>query len=210
MSAAVSKLMICASLTLFVGNCVLLAYQYQVVNKFVSKNIYLDDVDNPYLEKLPVDFEKVAITVEPNDRFSLIDDKAWAATFPPKHGFSRLGPDGRAFAIALYHQLHCVNALRFSYTVARDGLVTDPEVLKNKVGHDNHCFQFLRQSIQCKADSSLVPILTNGNASLASMGFGITHRCRNWAQVKQFVYDNSVKWEGVQLFNGTSGRHVEN
>jgi hypothetical protein len=37
------KLMICASLTLFVGNCVLLAYQYQVVNKFVSKNIYLND-----------------------------------------------------------------------------------------------------------------------------------------------------------------------
>jgi Mycotoxin biosynthesis protein UstYa len=168
------------------------------------------EVDNPHLEKLPVDFEQVAITVEPNDRFSLIDDEAWAATFPPKHGFSRLGPEGRAFAVGLYHQLHCVNALRYSYTVARDGLVTDPEILRNKVGHDNHCFQFLRQSIQCKADNSLVPISTTRNASLASMGFGITHRCRNWGQVKQFVYDNVAKWEAVPLFNGTSGRHVEN
>ena len=168
------------------------------------------EVDNPHLEKLPVDFEQVAITVEPNNRFSLIDDEAWAATFPPKHGFSRLGPEGRAFAVALYHQLHCVNALRFSYTVARDGLETDPEILRNKVGHDNHCFQFLRQSIQCKADNSLVPISTNHNASLASMGFGVTHRCRNWEQVKQFIYDNDAKWEGVSLFNGTSGRHVEN
>lgn len=166
-------------------------------------------VDNPHLETLPVDFEQVAITVEPNDRFSLIDDEAWAATFPPKHGFSRLGPEGRAFAVALYHQLHCVNALRFSYTVARDGLVTDPEILRNKVDHDNHCFQFLRQSIQCRADNSLVPFPTNRNASLASMGFGITHRCRNWGQVKQFISDNAAKWEAVPLFNGTSGKHVE-
>lgn len=124
------------------------------------------EVDDPHLEKLPVDFEQVAITVEPNDRFSLIDDEAWAVTFLLKHGFSRLGPEGRTFAVALYHQLHCVNALQFSYTVARDGLVTDPEILRKKVGHDNHCFQFLRQSIQSKADNSLVPIPTNHNASL--------------------------------------------
>ena len=39
------------------------------------------EVDDPHLEKLPVDFEQVAITVEPNDRFSLIDDEAWAVTF---------------------------------------------------------------------------------------------------------------------------------
>ena len=170
------------------------------------------EVDNPALEKLPVDFQQVAMTVEPNDRFSesLINDKAWAATLLPRRGFSRLGPEGRAFAVALYHQLHCVNALRFSYTVARDGLVTDPEILKQKVGHDNHCFQFLRQSIQCKADNSLVPILTNRNASLASMGFGVTHRCRHWGQVKQFIYDNYDKWKGVPLYNGTSGKHVGN
>ena len=141
-------------------------------------------VDDPHLEKLPVDFKQVAITIEPNDCFSLIDNEAWAATFLPKHGFSRLGPEGRAFAVALYHQLHCVNAHRFSYTIARDGLVTDPEILRKKVGHDNHCFQFLQQSIRCKADNSLMPIPINHNASLASMGFGITCRCRNWGQVK--------------------------
>jgi Mycotoxin biosynthesis protein UstYa len=164
--------------------------------------------DDPHLEKLPVDFEQVGMSVEPNDRFSLIDDKAWANTLAPKRGFVRVGPEGRAFAISLYHQLHCVNAIRFSYTVARDGLVTDPEILKNKIGHDNHCFQFLRQSILCKADNALVPIQTNRNASLASMGFGNTHRCRNWEQVRQFVFDNVAEWKNVPLFNGTSGMHV--
>jgi hypothetical protein len=37
------KLMVLASLTLFIGNCVLLVYQSQVINKFVSKSIYLND-----------------------------------------------------------------------------------------------------------------------------------------------------------------------
>ena len=164
--------------------------------------------DNPYLESLPVDFEQVAITVEPNDRFSLVDDEAWADTIPPKHGFVRLGPEGRSFSISLYHQLHCVNSIRFSYTVARDGLVTDPEILRNKVSHDNHCFQFIRQSILCKADDSLVPMQTNPNVSLAAMGFGNTHRCRNWEQVRQFVFENDARWKDVPLFNETSGRHI--
>jgi len=165
--------------------------------------------DDPHLEKLPVDFEQVAMTTEPNDRFSLIDDKAWAHTLAPKRGFIRLGPEGRAFAIALYHQLHCVNALRFSYTVARDGLVTDPEALRKKIGHDNHCFQFIRQSIQCRADNSLVPLQANRNLSLAATGFGNTHRCRNWRHIRQFVVENQAKWEGVPLFDETPGHHVE-
>ena len=42
-NATMMKLMFCASITLFVGNCLFLAYQYQVVNKFVSKSIYLND-----------------------------------------------------------------------------------------------------------------------------------------------------------------------
>ena len=166
--------------------------------------------DNPNLERLPVDFEHVAMTIEPNNHFSLIDDKAWANTLPPKRGFIRLGSEGRSFGTAVYHQLHCVNAIRFSYTMARDGLVTDPEILKKKLGHDNHCFQFIRQSISCKADNSLVPIMQrNSSMSLAAMGFGNTRRCRNWEQVRRFVVENHAQWEGVPLFNGTSGRHVE-
>ena len=183
-------------------SCYSLGSWYSILNPRMEE-------DDPHLERLPVDFEQVAITTESNDRFSVIDDKAWAHLFPPKRGFIRLGSKGRAFAIGLYHQLHCVNSLRFSYTIARDGLVTDPEVLRGKIGHDNHCFQFIRQSIQCKADNSLVPMQTNRNLSLAAMGFGSMHRCGNWEQVRRFVVENQAQWESVPLFNGTSGRHVE-
>ncbi|KAF8808534.1 hypothetical protein BYT27DRAFT_7137331 [Phlegmacium glaucopus] len=204
------KLIVSASFVLFIANCILVAHQYQVVNKFVSKSIYLNDKDDPNLEKLPVDFEQVAMTIEPNERFSLIDDKAWANTLAPKRGFIRLGPEGRSFAVGLYHQIHCVNALRFSYTVARDGLVTDPQVLRGKIDHDNHCFQFIRQSIQCKADTTLVPITQpNRNMSLAAMGFGNMHRCRNWADVRRFIVENQAQWDAIPLYNETSGRHVE-
>ena len=39
----VMKLLVCASFTVFIANCILLAHYYQVVNNFVSKNIYLND-----------------------------------------------------------------------------------------------------------------------------------------------------------------------
>ncbi|KAF8806053.1 hypothetical protein BYT27DRAFT_7242935 [Phlegmacium glaucopus] len=167
--------------------------------------------DDPHLEKLPVDFEQVTVTIEPNDRFSLIDEKAWADTLAPKRGFIRLGPKGWSFAVGLYHQIHCVNALRFSYSVTRDGLVTDPQVLREGISHDNYCFQFIRQSIQCRADNTLVPIVqTNrANVSVAAMGFGNMHRCRNWGDIRRFIVENQAKWDGAPLFNETSGRHVE-
>ncbi|KDR77491.1 hypothetical protein GALMADRAFT_65711, partial [Galerina marginata CBS 339.88] len=131
-------------------------------------------------------------------QFSLIDDEEWAETLPGKRGFVRLGPKGRPFGVALYHQLHCVNALRYAYTVARDGLVTDPEIMKSKFAHDNHCFQFLRQSILCGADNSLI-MVDQSNQSLSHAGFGAKHRCRNWAQLRRFVLDNQAKWEGLSF-----------
>lgn len=48
--------------------------------------------------------------------------------------------------------------MRFEYTVARDGLVTDKEVLKEKLGHGNHCFQFMRLAMMCWADEAEVRI----------------------------------------------------
>lgn len=159
--------------------------------------------DDPFLERLPGSFEEVAMSVQENHRFSLIDDLAWAKTMPGHRGFVRLGPEGRSFGVAAYHQLHCINALRFSYTVARDGLVTDPAELSAKLGHDNHCFQFVRQAILCKADDALVPI-DGSNQTFASAGFGVTHRCRNWAQVRDFVLQNDAKWAGIP-YMGTEG-----
>ncbi|KDR68913.1 hypothetical protein GALMADRAFT_1353340 [Galerina marginata CBS 339.88] len=151
--------------------------------------------DNPHCERLPIRLQDVSMTVQENHQFSLIDDKAWAATLPGQRGFVRLGPKGRSFSLALYHQLHCVNAIRFSYTVARDGLITDPKVLKSKVGHDNHCFQFIRQNILCRADSTPIT-LSRHNQTLSGAGFGARHRCKNWAQVREFVIENDVKWAG--------------
>lgn len=152
--------------------------------------------DDELLERLPVEFEDVSMVVQENNIFSLIDDQKWAQTMPARRGFVRLGSKGRSFSLAAYHQLHCINSLRFSYTVARDGLVTDPEVLKDKIGHDNHCFQFIRQSILCKADDALVPF-GQDNRTLSGAGFGISHKCRNWAQLRNFVLENDKKWDGI-------------
>jgi len=156
-------------------------------------------VDNNIPDHLPVKFQEAAMIFEPNTRFSLTDDNAWAAMLATNEGFVRLGPNGLPFATALYHQLHCMNGIRFSHTIARDGLVTNEEILKAKLGHMNHCFQFLRQSIMCKADTTLIPL----NGSIALSGFDRQpHRCRDWTQIRQYVENNVAEWKGRPFLEG--------
>ncbi|KIJ30116.1 hypothetical protein M422DRAFT_96479, partial [Sphaerobolus stellatus SS14] len=153
---------------------------------FFHQGYVADDIP----DRIPLDVQEAALVFKPNTRFSLVNDKSWSFMVASKEGFLRLGPNGRPFATSFNHQLHCVNAVRFDYTVARDGLVTDEKELKAKLGHINHCFQFLRQSILCKADNTLVP-LEKYNGSIVLNGFGgPPHRCRDWAQIRHFVENN--------------------
>ena len=99
----------------------------------------------------------------------------------------------------------CANALRLSYTVARDGLVTDLEVLKGMI--TILLFQFILQEYPVQRP----PIISLSSKkivmwSLAAIGFGNTHRCLNWHQQGRhaFLFE---KWEThrILLFNKTSG-----
>ncbi|KDR68071.1 hypothetical protein GALMADRAFT_78988, partial [Galerina marginata CBS 339.88] len=157
--------------------------------------------------KLPGYFEEVSMVVQENHQFSLIDDKAWGNSLPDRRGFVRLGPKGRSFEISHFHRLHCINSIRFSYTLARDGFVKDPEALKSQIKHNNHCFQYLRQSILCRADSSLVPV-SDSNQTLSQAGFGVMHRCKNWSQVRKFVLQARARWNDVPYLieDSTTGK----
>ncbi|KAF8983075.1 hypothetical protein BDQ17DRAFT_1261726, partial [Cyathus striatus] len=144
--------------------------------------------------RLPGYYETTA-TIISRDLVSVEDDMTWSGIFPPNHGFVRLGPHGRPFGLGLYHQLHCLNSIRFSYVTARDRLITDSQTLRARMGHDNHCFQFLRQSLLCHADNDALPYLQN--ITIVEAGFGHLRRCRDWTQVYQFVVNNDLMWKNV-------------
>ncbi|OTA99910.1 hypothetical protein M426DRAFT_66888, partial [Hypoxylon sp. CI-4A] len=106
--------------------------------------------------------------------------QSWESLFPRKcgHGFVRhptISPD--MTGVAVYHQLHCLDAIRHGYWGARDGL--DPNQ-HSKPGHIRHCIDYLRQSLMCHADTNLEPIdIDLGGVN----GFGFPRKCRDFTKV---------------------------
>ncbi|KAF9461366.1 hypothetical protein BDZ94DRAFT_817050 [Collybia nuda] len=141
--------------------------------------------------EVPGSFRGASMVVQsPDDTYPLTNDEIWASIVPPQRGFIRLGPQGTPFAISLYHQLHCINGIRFAYVAARDSLFKRPADREAAFQHVNHCFDVLRHSLLCKADTTLSPVGSYNQTN-------ITRRCRDWAQVREFVDKNHEFWRGI-------------
>ncbi|KAJ7763464.1 hypothetical protein B0H16DRAFT_1414193 [Mycena metata] len=170
------------------------------------------NLDYPYdPSEVPGYFRPAAMTFEaPDTQYPLDDDHKWGSIVAPKRGFIRLGSEGAPVSLSVYHQLHCVNGIRFAYVATRDGLFKTEKARAASFGHVNHCFDLLRQSMLCKADTTLIP------AGLATQA-GVTRRCRDWEQVRGFVDENHAFWKDVpyiwqlpSMDNQTSSTHGYN
>jgi len=124
----------------------------------------------------------VALTIEDSDRYGLSDFNAyadWRTTdlFPKSNGFVKLGPEGRSFGIAMYHQMHCLQRIRNAIVQGDPG------------HHTRHCLNLLRQTVLCASDTTLDPM----NSGQGTDGLGIVHVCRDWQTVYDFVEQNQLK-----------------
>lgn len=65
-----------------------------------------------------------------------------------------------------------------------------------KYAHDNenhvpHCFEYIRQSIMCAADTTLEKSrIEDGKISRDVDGWGVEHECRDWDAVYQWSAKN--------------------
>ncbi|KAF8959154.1 hypothetical protein BDZ97DRAFT_1761648 [Flammula alnicola] len=148
-------------------------------------------------QELPgLDGPETAMFFTRNDttQYPLDDNDAWNTIIPPKLGVFRIGPKGRRYGLSLYHQLHCLNSIRYDYMVARLGLLEDvPNELSH---HDTHCMHFIRQGIMCHADTTLIPLEEESGTETS----GEWHRCRgDWTNIRTFIEDLQAKWKGVPL-----------
>ncbi|KAF2969099.1 hypothetical protein GQX73_g4494 [Xylaria multiplex] len=107
-----------------------------------------------------------------------LSERYWGLVFPRGRGFIQhpiISPVPHGLAV--YHQLHCLDAIRHGYWAAIDGLEPGH---KAEPGHIRHCIDYLRQSIMCNADTNLEPI----NKDLGGVtGFGFTRKCRDIVQI---------------------------
>ncbi|KAJ7851630.1 hypothetical protein B0H14DRAFT_3866257 [Mycena olivaceomarginata] len=142
-----------------------------------------------YPHELPIHIPSVALTIEDSDRYGLSDFNAyadWRTTdlFPTSNGFVKLGPEGRSFGIAMYHQMHCLQRIRNAIVQG------DPS------HHTRHCLNLLRQTVLCASDTTLDPM----NFAKGTDGLGVVHVCRDWQKVYDFVEQNQL-----QQMNSTKG-----
>lgn len=141
---------------------------------------------------------KVQITVEESVHFSLANPEAaseylWTAPYGDNH--IRLGPDMRTFAVAMFHQLHCLRGTRAALMQGWG------KMRPGAREHLHHCFNYIRQWVLCDADLTLEPgDFTQRN--FTTDRFGATHTCTDWQPVYDMVNDRWFKWADYRLAHG--------
>ncbi|TGO66336.1 hypothetical protein BOTNAR_0063g00180 [Botryotinia narcissicola] len=94
-------------------------------------------------------------------------------------------------AVAVYHQIHCLNELRLGYyanqtlSVDRNATIRQHYHSEN---HMKHCFDYLRQSLMCASDTTLetLQVKNEGNKPAVD-GWGTTHLCRDYDKVSDWT-----------------------
>ncbi|KAF2875138.1 hypothetical protein BDV95DRAFT_309506 [Massariosphaeria phaeospora] len=124
-------------------------------------------------------------------RPTLKSEAAWNSLVPVGRGFVH-HPQLAPFVsnIAVFHQLHCLHGILVAYYKALESPPTsnftdipdfDHETgVKTAVPHIHHCFDYLRQTIMCAADTNMEVL---DRETHATNGFGQTKKCRNYEHV---------------------------
>ncbi|EKM49610.1 uncharacterized protein PHACADRAFT_265157 [Phanerochaete carnosa HHB-10118-sp] len=102
-------------------------------------------------------------------------------------GFVRLGPEQRKLQVAMYHQLHCVHV----FVNALSGTGN-----RERFGHISHCFDYLRRTFLCAADTTLEPY-DFLEREFDKHPVGITRQCRDWSVVIGAIEDNYYAWRNL-------------
>ncbi|KAI8625265.1 hypothetical protein F5Y19DRAFT_450824 [Xylariaceae sp. FL1651] len=106
----------------------------------------------------------------------------WDSIFPRGRGFIKhpeISPE--THCLAVYHQLHCLDIIRTGYWMAVDGVHSGHHA---DVSHLRHCFDYLRQTVMCSADTNLEPII-EGRQGVN--GFGSDRKCRNFDRISAWA-----------------------
>ncbi|KAH9203073.1 hypothetical protein DL95DRAFT_399693 [Leptodontidium sp. 2 PMI_412] len=193
-----------AAISKFNANIYFLVRSSHRVNLQDGLNLRL--VPSMPLEKIIFEEKKIY-----SSRPSPDSDKAWDELLPPGRGYvfikdgqshglkepGEMTKNGEIYSVALFHQIHCLGMLRGNYweLLSRADKQDDLESLKNfaqhhmKNNHANHCFDYLRQSLQCAADMSLE---WPEPGTKSTDGWGVPHLCKSWDSVMGYMDKNHL------------------
>ncbi|KAK0476550.1 hypothetical protein EDD18DRAFT_1088880 [Armillaria luteobubalina] len=86
---------------------------------------------------------------------------------------------------------HCLN-------VFRRFLAYPHNLTSLELGHTDHCLWYMQQITLCHADETLEPThpfqMLSGKWTNIVTGINITHKCKDWVQLKDYTEENFGTW----------------
>ncbi|KAK1524358.1 uncharacterized protein CCOS01_09445 [Colletotrichum costaricense] len=133
--------------------------------------------------------ESKDLTCTPDGRGFVIIKNETAVPEMPKFNATMSEYKG---VISVFHQLHCVWATREAFfRLLRDGNSTEIDL-----EHLGHCWDFVRQAIQCRADTTIEWQVSDELSG--SLGWGYQHQCYDydallaWAEERRWGDEQSI------------------
>ncbi|KUJ21547.1 uncharacterized protein LY89DRAFT_767551 [Mollisia scopiformis] len=123
---------------------------------------------------------------------------------PEEHGFPPGLPNGpggqrNVYGLSYAHQLHCLMMIRNEYHALQrneskqilgpDGEASLDTMTKRRIHHIEHCFDYLRQSVECVSDMTIEwadPEPDELGNLYHINGYGVLHQCRKRESVINF------------------------
>ncbi|KAF2245314.1 hypothetical protein BU26DRAFT_384158, partial [Trematosphaeria pertusa] len=116
-------------------------------------------------------------------RPSNASDAAWSSLYPKGGTFFSHAPEvPTRSTLSVFHQLHCLDAIRQAYYLAYDAATAGDQLGKDDVPemveevHIRHCVELLRVSLMCVADRTIEKKNEMGGVT----GFGTEHKCADY------------------------------
>jgi hypothetical protein len=126
-------------------------------------------------------FGTVKMSLEESTHYQMVtidSDDEWAALYPG-NGIIYLGEQKQAFSISMFHQLRCLDIIR-KEIVRTFNTSTQPPAITA------HCINYLRQTVLCRADIYISPVLAFPKPKPKPDTFV----CKDWEEVYKAVYHN--------------------
>ena len=87
--------------------------------------------------------------------------------------------------ISVFHQLHHLYTIRPAFYAEQADQSEDLDLGHSRKRHAGHCFEYLRQSILCAADSSIEPAAAKQRDDHEFLGWNVARQCRDYEQLKR-------------------------
>ncbi|KAF9476015.1 hypothetical protein BDN70DRAFT_935400 [Pholiota conissans] len=145
--------------------------------------------------RLPIEEKLVKMTVQESVHYDLVapeSEAEWLWTATDGDGHVRIGKEERMFAVAMFHELHCLRWIR--KTIDEGWSAFDHA----RQAHILHCYNYLRQWTLCAADATLErgDFMTR---NFTTERIGATHTCVDWVPAYEMMNEKWREWNKFRI-----------